>query len=102
MAADGYNQRVAEAILHLKTSLPSFAVVEQVALPQQEKQKSVILVEKGRFYGMGYIPANVSISGLNEIKTVVTPYPENGYIRGLINSYALKFPNKKFDFTETA
>ena len=95
-----YNERVEAAIEHLKNSLPSFAVVENVAMLKKEKQQGVILVENGRFYGMGYIPANVSISALDEIKTQVTPYPENGYIRGLIYSYTTKFPHKKLEFEQ--
>ncbi len=96
-----YNMRVQQAIKHLRTALPTFAVVENVALPKQEKQQGVILVENGRFYGMGYIPANVSVSALDEIKKQVTAYPENGYIRGLIYSYTTKFPHKKLDFLQT-
>ena len=97
ITADAYNERVNQAINHLQTSLPSFAVVERVELPAKPKEQGVILVEKGRFYGMGYIPDNVSITALDEIKQQLTPYPENGYIRGLIYSYAQKYPYKRME-----
>jgi DNA polymerase III subunit epsilon len=96
-----YNLKVTKAIDHLKNSLPSFAVIEHVSMPAEEKKQGVVVVENGRFYGMGYIPANVSVSGLEDIKSHVTPYPENGYIRGLIYSYAVKYPHKKLAFAQS-
>ncbi|WP_207493163.1 exonuclease domain-containing protein [Aridibaculum aurantiacum] len=100
ISCEAYNARVKLAVDHLKNSMPSFAVVEHVALPKKEKQQSVIVVENGRFYGMGYLPANVSVTALDELKQQVTPYPENGYIRGLIYSYASKNPHKKYEFLQ--
>ena len=93
-----YNERVSNAIEHLKSSLPSFAVVEDVALPKKEDKQGIILMEKGRFYGMGYAPANVSFTHIDEYKKHITPYPESEYIRGLVYQYALKHPHRKVDF----
>ncbi|MGI8634038.1 MAG: exonuclease domain-containing protein, partial [Segetibacter sp.] len=53
LSAVEYNRRVSNAVEHLKSSLPSFAVVEDVALPKKEDKQGIILMEKGRFYGMG-------------------------------------------------
>ncbi len=52
-------------------------------------------MEKGRFYGMGYVPSDISINEIEALKTYMTPYIENDYIRGLIYQYAIKFPQKK-------
>lgn len=93
-----YNFRVRQAIEYLHTQLPSFAVVENVFLPKKEKKQGIILIEKGRFYGMGYAPSNVSITSVDEVKSHITPYPENGYIRGLVYQYASKFPERKIQF----
>ena len=92
--AAAYNQRVGKALNYLKESLPSFAVVEDAPLLQKEK-KGIILMENGRFFGMGYMPANISISSIADIKPHITPYPENGYIRGLVYQYAIKYPERK-------
>ncbi len=92
--AVAYNERVSKALLYLKESLPSFAVVESAPLLQKQQQ-GIILMENGRFFGMGYIPANVSISSIADIKPHLTPYPENGYIRGLVYQYASKHPDRK-------
>ena len=94
MDSTAYNKRVDKALNYLKESLPSFAVVEDAPLLQKEK-KGIILMENGRFFGMGYMPANMSISSIADIKPHITPYPENGYIRGLVYQYAIKHPERK-------
>jgi exonuclease, DNA polymerase III, epsilon subunit family len=91
-SAEEYNQRVNECIQHLYKELPTFALVDY-GLHQEEQ--SCILMEKGRFYGMGYLPSHVSISGVDDLKSYITPYSENDYIRGLVYQHAVKFPHKK-------
>jgi DNA polymerase-3 subunit epsilon len=100
-----YNQRVEQAIRSLTDSLPSFGLLDEGRNPQE---KSCILVEKGRFYGMGYLPAadlqaTMTVTGcyegipdIGELKPLLTPYPENEYIRGLVFQHVEKWPAKKF------
>jgi DNA polymerase-3 subunit epsilon len=52
-------------------------------------------MEKGRFYGMGYLPGDITANTIEELKNYLTPYSENDYIRGLIYQYAQRFPHKK-------
>jgi DNA polymerase-3 subunit epsilon len=73
-------------------------VVEDVVLPKKEDKQGIILMEKGRFYGMGYVPAALSDQNPDELKRHLTPYPENGYIRGLVYQYATKYPERKREF----
>ncbi|HMH21771.1 MAG TPA: exonuclease domain-containing protein [Puia sp.] len=116
-----YNLRVEEAIRSLIKSLPSFTLLDEGRHPQE---RSCILIQQGKFYGMGYLPLDVAIlhgSGhpghlqvsadlhppdhpLNpdpgdqeEWKTYLTPYPENDYIRGLVYQHVEKWPAKKID-----
>ncbi len=98
LSAKEYNERVGQAVDYLKSSLPSFAVVEEVALPKKEEKQGIILMEKGRFYGMGYVAANVSFTHIDEYKKHVTQYPESEYIRGLVYQYADKNPHRKVEF----
>ena len=98
LPANEYNQRVMEAMDHLKNSLPSFAVLEDVVLPKKEEKQGIILMEKGRFYGMGYLPANTTITHLDDYKKHVTQFPESEYIRGLVCQYASKNPHRKVEF----
>lgn len=93
-----YNRRVSEALDYLKRWLPTFALVEEVKLPRKEKKQGIILMEKGRFYGMGYVSADISVNHPDELKPHLTAYPENGYIRGLVYQYASKYPEKKMQF----
>ena len=93
-----YNERVQSAINHLKTTLPTFAIVEQLSVPNNNNPQGIILMEKGRFYGMGYAPANISYSLIENVKQHVTPYPESDYIRGLMYQYVSKHPGRKIEF----
>ncbi len=96
-APEEYNSRVREAIRFLEKQLPTFAVVDHSFDPQQQ---SCILIEKGRFYGMGYLPAGIAVSSAEELKGYLQTYPENDYIRGLVYQYVLKSPDKKLVFGE--
>ena len=87
-----YNARVIECIEQLHKELPTFALVDYGL---HHAEQSCILMEKGRFYGMGYLPSHISISGIDDLKNYITPYSENDYVRGLVYQHAQKFPHKK-------
>jgi len=91
-APDSYNYRVEEAIHWLEDQLPTFAIV---GAGNHAEEQSCILMEKGKFYGMGYIPNDVTISDREQLKMYLTRYPENEYIRGLIYQYAERPPYRK-------
>jgi DNA polymerase-3 subunit epsilon len=98
--AETYNQRVQQAVDGLVKSLPTFTLVDDGRHPEE---KSCILVEQGRFYGMGYLPADQSWGRDNnpvdagELKAFLTPYPENDYMRGLVYQYVEKWPYKRIN-----
>src|SRR5918993_4483933 len=79
-----YNRRVMEAKHFLDNHLPTFALVDD---GKDNYEQSCVLIEKGRFYGMGYIPADTQVSTLDQLKEFITQYPENDYIRGLVYNY---------------
>jgi DNA polymerase-3 subunit epsilon len=89
-----YNNRVEEAINALIQSLPSFTLLDEGRHPEE---KSCILVEKGRFYGMGYLPVDSNIPDFVELKNYLTRYPENDYMRGLVYQHAEKWPAKRIN-----
>ncbi len=93
--ADEYNKRVLACIHDIATELPTFALVDD-GLEQEEQ--SCILVEKGKFYGMGYLPPDSNVTDVEQLKNYLTPYVENDYIRGIIFKYAERFPYKKVVF----
>jgi DNA polymerase-3 subunit epsilon len=47
---------------------------------------------------MGYVPADAVIRQADDLKTYLTSYPENDYIRGLVYQYVTKRPEKKIEF----
>lgn len=87
-----YNKKAEECIARFNTELPTFALIDE-GLSRDEQ--SCILMEKGRFYGMGYLPLEININTIDEFKNHLTPYTENDYIRGLVYQHASRFPNKK-------
>ncbi len=91
-SAEEYNKRVWACIHYLDNELPTFALMDSGL---QQEQQSCILMEKGKFYGMGYLPADITINAIHELKYHLTPYAENDYIRGLIYQHASKYPHKK-------
>ncbi|MDF2188783.1 exonuclease domain-containing protein [Paraflavitalea sp. CAU 1676] len=91
-AAGTYNDRVNQALEYLDANLPTFALVDE---GQQSIEQSCILIEKGRFYGMGYLPQDCSVHDMDSLKGYLTRYPENDYIRGLVYQHIEKYPHKK-------
>ncbi len=92
-----YNSRVQKAIDTLSTQ-PSFAIIDNGLNPDEQ---SCILVWEGRFYGMGYIPADIQVSEPEGLKELLTPYKENLFIRNMLLAYAAKFPAKVRNFVST-
>lgn len=65
-SAAAYNVRVKYAIDELKLMLPTFAVIDK---GRTEDEQSCLLVEQGKFYGMGLFPTTqilTSLSSLNQ------------------------------------
>jgi DNA polymerase III subunit epsilon len=90
-----YNLRVLQAIQCLEKMLPTFALIDE---GKHAAEQSCVLIEKGRFYGMGYVPAGFPVDSLETLKPQITAYPENDYIRGLIYQYVERRPEKKIEF----
>ncbi|MGN6641319.1 MAG: exonuclease domain-containing protein [Mucilaginibacter sp.] len=93
--AEIYNQKVQLAINDLKEALPTFAIRDE---GRRNDEHSCILIEKGHFYGMGYISQYFDVDNLDQLKTFLTPYQGNDYIRNMISNYAIKYPERKMVF----
>lgn len=94
-----YNTKVQRAVQALRTELPTFAVLD-TALNTTDS-RCCLLIEKGQFYGMGYLPRKEddhTVTKLDTLKSSLTQYPDSAYIRGLIFQYADKFPERKIVF----
>lgn len=92
---DVYNDRVTIALSSLKMQLPTFAVRDK---GRNYDEQSCLLIENGRFYGMGYIPNDFEVTNFDSLKSHLSPHPDNGYIRNLVLGYGDKYPAKRIDF----
>lgn len=95
-----HNEKIENAIAFLLGNRASFVIIDKgISI----EEKSCIWVENGHFYGMGYIPSDVVIKELSEVKDYITPYKSNQYIMHLIYNYTEKYPGKvkRFQTNET-
>lgn len=95
MSPDEYNAKVEIAITSLNEALPTFAIRDK---GRSYDEQSCILIEKGRFYGMGYIATDTVADNLPQLKTYLTPYPGNDYIRNIVSTYAARYPERMMVF----
>ncbi|CDS93694.1 Exonuclease, DNA polymerase III, epsilon subunit family [Sphingobacterium sp. PM2-P1-29] len=93
---DEHNILVDEALYDLDKSRPTFAILDK---GRERTEKSCIWIEKGNFYGMGYIDQDSQLQDLLDIKGSLNRYYGNHYMSQLILSYANKYPNKVFQVT---
>lgn len=91
-SAAAYNVRVKYAVSYLRSILPTFAVIGE---GRTADEQSCLLVEQGKFYGMGYISHHTDIYGPEMLKSVLQPYPSDDYILNLINNHVMQFPQRK-------
>lgn len=79
----------------MSSSSHNFAIIDK---GKTSGQRSYILMEKGVFYGMGFLPEDVVISGIDQLKSLLTVYPSNDYIKNMIRGHAQRFPEKVIYF----
>jgi len=81
----GYNIRVNTAINNMLQK-ESYAIIDKGI---QGNELSCILVENGKFYGMGYLPKEISFNEIENVKEYIKPLKENFFIRELLKSSAV-------------
>jgi DNA polymerase III subunit epsilon len=88
---DKHNTAVEQAIDFLKGNQRTYVFIEK---GRTVEEKCYIWIEKGQFYGMGYISTDNPITEIHQIKEYLTPYKSNYYMMQLINKYANNNPRK--------
>lgn len=91
MTPAAYNVRAKQALAALASHLPSFAVIDAGRNPDEQ---SCLWVEKGQFYGMGYIDRDMDLKRPADIKPLLKPYPGNDYMLRLVLAYASQHPGR--------
>jgi DNA polymerase-3 subunit epsilon len=87
-----YNGKIKKALEALEEQLPTFAIVDDGL---SKSEKLCMLVERGCFWGMGYIKAGKTPKDIYSLKELLNPYADNDFIRNSIYSYAEAHPAKK-------
>lgn len=89
-----YNKKVEQALQALHDELPTFAVLGEGV---ETGEQSCLLIEKGKFFGMGFVPRRMNIKEVTKLKNVLTPYHDNDFIRDMIYRYAETNPHQRID-----
>jgi DNA polymerase III subunit epsilon len=87
-----YNARIKNALDGLAQQLPTFALVDDGI---NSGEKLCLLVERGSFWGMGYLPKAYPVKDCSDLKNMLNPYRDNDYIRNNIYSFAAQNPGKR-------
>jgi DNA polymerase-3 subunit epsilon len=90
IAAD-YNVKVKSFLLHLENYLPTYMIVDK---GRTQLEKSCILVDKGVFYGMGYLAPHLIPLSILKAKEILQPYPSYQFIENLVSDFAFNNPDK--------
>lgn len=89
-----YNKKLNAALNDVQNQQLSFALVDE---GRKEDEFSCLVVENGKFYGMGYFTdKNYLSDGLAPIKSNLATYQSNSYILNLILNYAEQYPQKLY------
>lgn len=89
-----YNKKLNTALVDIQQQQPSFALVDE---GRKDNEFSCLVVENGKFYGMGYFTdKNYLADGLAPIKNDLSIYQSNSYILNLILNYAEQHPQKLY------
>lgn len=89
-----YNKKLNTALADIQKQQPSFALVDE---GRKDNEFSCLVVENGKFYGMGYFTdKNYLSDGLAPIKNDLSIYQSNSYILNLILNYAEQHPQKLY------
>ncbi len=86
-----HNTRVERCIDEWSKRRPSYVFIDQ---GRNVEEKSCIVIENGRFYGMGYIHQYGQFACLDDIRAEVKVYPSNHYMLELVRQMAERYPNK--------
>lgn len=85
-----YNERVKQAIVSL-THRPSYLVLDKGLT---DEEISFIMVVKGSFMGMGYLPKNLETLSEETLAPYILPFKENNFIRSLLQAHCSNFPHQ--------
>jgi len=87
-----YNEKINNAIKALEEKLPTFAVLDKGI---KSTEQLCLLIERGSFWGMGYLPTGLKVTSTTDLKGLLVPYADNDTIRNSIYSFVAQYPDKR-------
>jgi DNA polymerase-3 subunit epsilon len=79
-----YNKRFEKAIQSFSAQGSSVAILGK---GRSTEEQSLVLIEKGNYFGYGFLDNNISISDFESARTLVRKSVETPTVQNLINSY---------------
>ena len=67
----------------------------------EETEQSCILVDNGKFFGMGYLAMTYVPGNIDDLKEYLMAYRGNNYIRNLLTGYKEKYPSAIIELRAT-
>ena len=92
-----HNQKVEQIREEILSQSETYVLIDK---GRSQEEWSCIWVEKGEFYGMGFIDKNSDMHSFEDIKSGLTAYKANAYMLDLIEKYAKTHPEKKIKIKE--
>lgn len=86
-----HNIKVEKALHDLQQQKPTYFIIDR---GRNLDEKSCILVENGKFYGMGYIANDCQISDPLQLKEALSRYKSNHYSMQLLTNFTALQPGK--------
>ncbi|NER17596.1 exonuclease domain-containing protein [Spongiivirga citrea] len=84
---DTYNQRVEALIQYQQFDHQTMAFIDR---GREVDERSVILIENGKYAGYGFYNLNFQLNNLSVLKTIITPAKDSIEARHLIKAYSRK------------
>jgi len=79
-----YNKRVSKALHEIKNRADSFAVIGD---GRTTEESSVVLIEKGKYIGYGFVQDDMQVTGINQFRNTITPFKDNPDVQRIIKWY---------------
>ncbi|MBW8245155.1 GIY-YIG nuclease family protein [Muricauda oceani] len=85
---EDYNQKVEEAIAHMKLLSSEVRIIKEKG--RVENESAVILIADGIYKGFGFIDMDIEISSLEDVETFITPQKHTLETESILTQYFLK------------
>lgn len=91
-APESYNLRAKAALDQLQFKDQNFILLDK---GRSQNERSVVVVEQGRYLGYGYADTDLPTNSIEELKEQIDRYPDNRNVRSIIKSFLGKIPDSQ-------